>query len=654
VFKRVLLKKNMSKSEVSGRFMRYFTIIRTSGEVSVGHRGHSRHTGHGHVHAGHSSHTGGRRHGLTSGSSDEEGGGLFDLLSEFTVVGHEGLGLVKRQVNEHTSNLGGKLRSLELGDEIEDSVTDGLLEMGVVSLEGRDDLGGLLVEGNGGGVLGLGHHGSSLGVSGSGKLNGVLLHVSLSLVSTSGLHLLHLVLATHVVHGASGVVTLGSLVVVTVVSVLEVSVTTLVLLVLARSSHLLETTVSLHGEGLQELGDLVVELVSGGDVLPVVVLVVELLELLETELILSLFVLDLSELLEFVMADLELSLVEESVVAVLEGLLGLIGSLEADESVGLLLLVDGEHLDALDFSVLLEDTLEVLFVELGLEVLDVEVASLLGVLVLDGLTEELFLSLGGSKGGLDVKDLTVTHVSSVKSFDGFESLLGSVLVIVLVLRHVADESEFTVGVVNLGERGNVSEGSEEVLQVFVREVVGVVLNVEVVEHTSDVLSVLGVPLDGDALLARGGLVHHFAGLGGILGGLVTDETVSAGSVVLVHGDLEGLDGVLLGRVERGHSVIELSGSHILTVGSGSGDFTDEDVAVLVGLGEVGSEEGVIESETSARLSSDVEVSQVVGGLLVHFFILNAHNTGVEWLSGVSADLGLVLELNTGVLEKTSE
>lgn len=571
------------------------------------------------------------------------------------------MSLVKRQVNEHTSDLGSKLGALKLSDEIKDSVTDGLLEMGVVSLARRNNLGGLLVESGGSGVLGLGHHGCLSLVTGSGKLNSVLLlHVSLSsLVSTSVLHLLHLVLTlSHVVHGTSGVVTLGSLVVVTTVVVsitaLEVSVSTLVLLVLSRSGHLLETTISLHGEGLQELGDLVVEFITRGDVLPVVVLVVKLFELLETKFILSLFIMDLSELLELVMANLELSLVEESVVTVLEGLLGLIRSLEADESVGLLCLINGEHLDALNFSVFLENTSEVLFGELGLEVLDVEVASLLGVLVLDGLTEELFLSLGGSKGGLNVEDLTVTHVSSVKRFNGFESFLGSVLVIVFVFRHVADESEFTVGVVNLGERGNVSEGSEEVLQIFIREVVGVVLDVQVVEHTSDVLSVLGVPLDSDALLARRRLVHHFAGFGGILRGLVADETVSTRSVVLVHGDLEGLDGVLLGRVERAHSVIELSGGHILTMGSGSGDFADEDVTVLVGLGEVRSEEGVIESETSARLASDVEVSQVVGGLLVHFFILNAHNTGVEWLSGVSADLGLVLELNTGVLEKTSE
>lgn len=94
MFKRVLLKKNMSKSEVSVLFMRYIVNQIAAngasllvGEVSLGHLGHSRHTGHGHVHAGHSSHTGGRGHGLASGSSDEEKGGFLNLLSEFTVVG---------------------------------------------------------------------------------------------------------------------------------------------------------------------------------------------------------------------------------------------------------------------------------------------------------------------------------------------------------------------------------------------------------------------------------------------------------------------------------------------------------------------------------------------------------------------------------------
>merc|ERR1711957_712189 len=239
-----------------------------------------------------------------------------------------------------------------------------------------------------------------------------------------------------------------------------------------------EAGVALHLS--EDLGDLEVELVSGGDILPVVVLVVELLELLEAELILGLFVLDLSELLELVMADLELSLSVESVVQELDGVLGLVGGLEANKGVGLLGGLNGEHLDGLDFTVFLEDLLEVLVVELGVKVLDVEVASLLGVLVLDGLTDELGLSLGSSQGGLDVKEFTVTHVSTVEGIDGFESFLGSVLVVVLVLRHVADKGEslldldsaFLVLAVHLDEGSNVTEGSEKGLELLIREGLG--------------------------------------------------------------------------------------------------------------------------------------------------------------------------------------
>lgn len=208
-----------------------------------------------------------------------------------------------------------------------------------------------------------------------------------------------------------------------------------------------------------------------------VVLIVQLLELLESEFILGLFILDVSEFLKLVMADIELAAVEHAVVHVLEGLLSLVGSLEADESVGLLGLVDREHLDALNLTVVLEHLAEVFIGALGVKVLDVEVASLLGVLVLDGLSEELFLSLGGSKSGLDVKDFTVTHVTSVQSVNGGVGSGGAVLVIVLVLSHEADECESSVGVGHLDKRANVSEGSEKVLQVIVREVFGVVLYV---------------------------------------------------------------------------------------------------------------------------------------------------------------------------------
>jgi len=589
----------------------------------------------------------------------EEVGGFMDLLLEFVVVGEVQVNFLEGEVDEHTSDLGGKVLSSELSDVVEDDVSDVLLEMGVVSLDGGDNVLGLVVEGGGGGVLRLSElHGGSLLV---GKLNGVLLgHGGSGALVSSLSVLLHLVLVAHVVvsHGASGVVALGSSVTTLLVVVVSVatlgSVVSLLVTSLTSVELLGEAGVALHLS--ENLGDLEVELVSGGDVLPVVVLVVELLELLEAELILGLFVLDLSELLELVMADLELSLSVESVVQELDGVLGLVGGLEANKSVGLLGGLNGEHLDGLDFTVFLEDLLEVLVVELGVKVLDVEVASLLGVLVLDGLTDELGLSLGSSEGGLDVKEFTVTHVSTVEGIDGFESFLGSVLVVVLVLRHVADKGEslldldsaFLVLAVHLDEGSNVTEGSEKGLELLIREGLGVVLNVEVVEHTSGVVFVLGVPLDGDAVSVGGRLLHHVAGLGGILGGLVAYETVASGRVVLVEGDLEGLDGVLGVGLEGAHLNIELGGSHVL------GDLADEDVAVSVGLGQVGSEEGVIESKSSAGLTGDGEVSQEFSGLLVHFFVLDSHDTGVERLGGVSADLRLVVNLDTSVLEKSGK
>jgi len=387
----------------------------------------------------------------------EEVSGFVNLLDKLGVVHEVHLGLFEGEIDEHTSDLGGKSLSSELSNEIEDSVTNVLFEMRVISLDGRNNLVSLGVESSGGGVLSLGHLDGSLSTNG-GHGESRHGHLLLTLSSVSSHVLLHVVSSLHVVVHA--ILSLSVLAVRSVSLSLEVttsvvvSLSTLVVLLSLERVHAL----SLHGEGLEELSDLVVELVSGGDVLPVVVLVVELLELLESKFILGLFVLDVSEFLKLVMADLELSLVEESVVAVLESLLGLVGSLKADESVSLLLFVNGEHLDAFNFSVFLEDSSEVLFGELGVKVLNVKVASLLGVLVLDGLSEELFLSLGGSKSGLNVEDLTVTHVATVKLLNGFGGLLRSVLVIVFVFTHVADESESSVSVRHLAERGNVSEG----------------------------------------------------------------------------------------------------------------------------------------------------------------------------------------------------
>lgn len=59
----------------------------------------------------------------------------------------------------------------------------------------------------------------------------------------------------------------------------------------------------LEGQGLEELCDLEVELVARGDFVPLRVVVVQLLESLETELILGLFIGNSPILSQFVMAD---------------------------------------------------------------------------------------------------------------------------------------------------------------------------------------------------------------------------------------------------------------------------------------------------------------------------------------------------------------
>jgi len=255
------LKKDTLEIDGCKFLKRYFpqNVIEIVNRSESGHSWHARHTGHG-ASGGH----------LGSGSVStlhlgEEVGGFDDLLLEFSIVGQVELSLFERQVDEHTSDLGSKSLSSELANEIEDGVTNVLLEMRVVGLDGRDNLGSLGVESGGGRVLRRSHvHGLLADVS-VGELNGVLLllHGSLALVSVLSHGLLHLLV--HVVHGASGVVALRSALLVvslTLVSTLVVSVVSL-LATLSASAHLLEGVLPLLGKGLQELGDLVVEFVSG-------------------------------------------------------------------------------------------------------------------------------------------------------------------------------------------------------------------------------------------------------------------------------------------------------------------------------------------------------------------------------------------------------
>jgi len=199
------------------------------------------------------------------------------------------------------------------------------------------------------------------------------------------------VVNTHVVSSVLHVV--GSVVVRGVRSLLATAhlLTTLVAVeaTLTESGVLSLLELLLHRESLQELGNLEVELITGGNVVPLRGVEVDLLESLETKLVLGLFVDDVTVLFQLVMADGELSVAYQTVVQLLEGLLSLVWCLEAHEGIGLFWLVDGEELDTLNFTEFLEDLSETFLRGVRVKVLDVEVASLLGVFVLDGLTKFL-------------------------------------------------------------------------------------------------------------------------------------------------------------------------------------------------------------------------------------------------------------------------
>lgn len=173
------------------------------------------------------------------------------------------MGLLEGQVNEHTGNLGGELLGAQLSYKVENGVSYLGLEMRVLSLNGRNDLQGV-------GVVSL-----SLGVLVRGTHLLLVLHRHVHL--RHGHSILSLLWASHVVHvHATGRVVAVSMHHVAVVHVTVLSrilslvavvvVTSLVVSLLATViCALLERVeaLSLHGEGLEKLGDLVVELISG-------------------------------------------------------------------------------------------------------------------------------------------------------------------------------------------------------------------------------------------------------------------------------------------------------------------------------------------------------------------------------------------------------
>ena len=365
---------------------------------------------------------------------------LEDLLLELVEIVEVALDLFKREIDEHTGDLGCHLVSDELFNVLVDELSNELLDVGVVDNDtwkhGESlkvisvDLGILM-----GQVLGsLDLEGSSLGCNlrNGGHLNKVgllrgLLREAISVVVVGS--------GATSAHGTTlsgeALSTLGS--------------TTLTTVVEASTG---EAVVWHHGL-LEELEDLMDQLEgiwavkeTGLKGEGVVLLLGE-----EVSLVLVLDLLLSADLWELVVGHVEGLSVEVLVVESDSSLSCRVWLLVADEcsdslgsAVLAVLILSLNDFDALNLSALSEKLKQLLLVVGGGEVLDEKVALLLGVLESLLLTVDSCLSLGGGNGMLDIEDLTINGLA-VEVSDSLISALWAVVDVSILL--VADEGKWS-------------------------------------------------------------------------------------------------------------------------------------------------------------------------------------------------------------------
>ena len=579
----------------------------------------------------------GRRNGRCSLLLVKELRGLLDTGAEEGPVLHDAADVLNWQIDDHTSDLG-SLRSDQSGDVLVQNSANLILVVRILGSDGVDDL----MAGNEVTLL----HGHRL-----------LLLLSLHLVLL-GLHLLlllgHWVHAlvhwgslrrlTHhlgtVVHGA----TLHSVVVAALTTVVGAHTT---LAWLALESTVLATwshgsaLLLLHQErhALKKHLKVELELFLVGEVGPLGRVSVLLTELLEVMLITGSLVVELTDFLDLVVVDGQSLVVDGKLLL---GGRGLIWLFEADESVEFLDIITGRvHLEALDLTKLGKVLAEFVLGHVLWEALNVQIASLLGALVLDGLTESLSLTIGALQGLLDVKLLVVWQGDavdfrgSVQLGDGLRGATRSVLAVSLVLAVEADEGVLAL-IVGAELHGlDAAELLEESLDVLLVEVVREVLGVNVVVDFSELALISGLVLDHlDGVSLALGLKSS----SGTAWLLEANETVATGLMVGVEGDLEGLDVTVAREV-----LLETVWGKFL------GDFTHKDV-VVNDLLRVGAKEVVIKGKSAGWLSvSKLEVAHLLASESELVFLGDGHDGRVERTVDVASDLRHTREDDAGLL-----
>jgi len=115
-----------------------------------------------------------------------------------------------------------------------------------------------------------------------------------------------------------------------------------------------------------------------------------------------------------------------------------VGGLEADKGKRHLAIFLLEELEGFDLTKCCEEVLKILFGGFGGKVLHIQVAALLGVLVLEGLVGKLLLTLVLLKSWLTV-ELFAIEIFVVHSLNSFGGTVGSILTVSRVSSTVANK-----------------------------------------------------------------------------------------------------------------------------------------------------------------------------------------------------------------------
>jgi len=174
---------------------------------------------------------------------------------------------------------------------------------------------------------------------------------------------------------------------------------------------------------------------------------------------------------------------------------------------------------------------------------------------------------------------------------------------------------------------------EELADLIIRHVGGEILNIDVVDELSHGgLVVSG--LEHEGLDTGGEFVGFRSGKSfrGGIGLLEADESITIGVVLRGEGNLKRFNGT-----ESFENFVEIFVKDV------SGNLDENVVCEQFFL--VGTEELLVESETSAWFAVDLEVSHLVTGSLVLIGILDVDHGGVERSGDVLFDLRLLFRIS---------